>query len=499
MNRRVCPHCQHVITAISTAGAAVDACPQCGIALEIQSALEETGNVALEDVDLETLVAAEASEPEDSDESEQTCPQDADTSVDIVSPTLETTGPFPREPAVPREPAENVAASVTRREPYAGISVARFCPQKNKSRLRTFVACLLLAIVIVPVAQGVLWWLPGNWGQDPLGLAPVVSGYVPSIVPAKFYLSDDSKASRPNRLQSLSHVEHSSGDSDEATPPTQLVDESSNAMRSQHGETTVVRVDPGQVVVLSHTQEDSGVAAIQPAEELTDPAHLIAGNEFAEEKDLADLQADLTAEEEWEEPEIAVLPSVMSAPTFIAEDLHEVFRRAEQFHAEFMLATMDDKRSMVSDWQLALNELGEKVAYLEGSAQDTSSALTMLTDWCLELATDEKALNLVSRSARSWLSVPNRTHSGIFLAGTVQAVRNQARYQELYVVQPLKTGRALETFILFPQQDPESRSWGTGDKVIVLGAIIEDPEIRVSGYEGPSRPLIWTGLIVPVE
>ena len=202
MNRRVCPHCQHVITAISTAGAAVDACPQCGIALEIQSALEETGNVALEDVDLETLVAAEASEPEDSDESEQTCPQDADTSVDIVSPTLETTGPFPREPA------ENVAASVTRREPYAGISVARFRPQKNKSRLRTFVACLLLAIVIVPVVQGVLWWLPGNWGQDLLGLAPVVSGYVPAIVPAKFYLSDDSKASRPNRLQSLSPVSY---------------------------------------------------------------------------------------------------------------------------------------------------------------------------------------------------------------------------------------------------------------------------------------------------
>ena len=46
-------------------------------------------------------------------------------------------------------------------------------------------------LLAIPVAQLILWWLPGEWKRDPFKLGPVVGKAVPWLVPETFRAKDD--------------------------------------------------------------------------------------------------------------------------------------------------------------------------------------------------------------------------------------------------------------------------------------------------------------------
>lgn len=106
---------------------------------------------------------------------------DGDQGMDAIVPAPS----YATTTATGRAKAQGIQIDSTDRKQKARKSGSKSSKRafvKKRSKASDFLKFVLGAVLAVPVAQLVLWWL---FAQDPLGIAPTVGKYVPFIVPAK--------------------------------------------------------------------------------------------------------------------------------------------------------------------------------------------------------------------------------------------------------------------------------------------------------------------------
>ena len=96
------------------------------------------------------------------------------------------------------EPRPAVSQVRLQRSVSAAAQVRSRAARPQKSMFWEATKVALGALLAIPLAQLILWYLPGSWQRDPLDLGPRVSRYVPWVVPANLraplVLDDDDRS-----------------------------------------------------------------------------------------------------------------------------------------------------------------------------------------------------------------------------------------------------------------------------------------------------------------
>jgi hypothetical protein len=106
-----------------------------------------------------------------------------------------------------------------------------------------------------------------------------------------------------------------------------------------------------------------------------------------------------------------------------------------------------------------------------------------------------KKLAMIGNQAAAWLERTDRPHQGIFLFGTVKRI--QARGQ-LFETEVELAARQERTVTVVSRVDPR-RSFGSGDRILLLGAVVEQPEQNLLGYEGSESMVVMGGFPVVLD
>ena len=77
--------------------------------------------------------------------------------------------------------------------------------RKSENPMWTMIKVVLGGMLAIPLAQLILWWLPGSWSRDPMDVGPKASQIVPFLVPKRYHVPVKKK-SRSGNKQSRSQA-----------------------------------------------------------------------------------------------------------------------------------------------------------------------------------------------------------------------------------------------------------------------------------------------------
>ncbi len=180
-------------------------------------------------------------------------------------------------------------------------------------------------------------------------------------------------------------------------------------------------------------------------------------------------------------------------------------RNSPTFSPDKLSAAIDDAESALDAWRdakgsgrnttAASKKLYTDFAQLAHTVTfvDPQVALNrQLADKAKRIAESlpEDALNMFGAATDSWIR--KRTNDGVALFGLVTSIQKQGQLFETIVKLNDSNQRRVS---IISGADPEQEIQ-VGDRVLVLGEIIEDPTQRVEGYDGLAPMVILGGLPV---
>lgn len=120
---------------------------------------------------------------------------------------------------------------------------------------------------------------------------------------------------------------------------------------------------------------------------------------------------------------------------------------------------------------------------------DVVPSLSASRDILRNIASNEVKINMFANAARNWME--KQLGKGVATAAKVNAIREVGSLFELQV-QMLDSKATLATVVT--RTNPTNNPWTTfdvGDKILLMGAIVEDPEVRLPGYLGSELSVIY--------
>ena len=66
--------------------------------------------------------------------------------------------------------------------------------RKSENPMWTMIKVVLGGMLAIPLAQLILWWLPGSWSRDPMDVGPKASQIVPFLVPKRYHVPGKKKS-----------------------------------------------------------------------------------------------------------------------------------------------------------------------------------------------------------------------------------------------------------------------------------------------------------------
>jgi hypothetical protein len=395
-------------------------------------------------------------------------------------------------------------------------------PQRKKKSPAIEVAKIVLGgIAGLAIAQLLLWWMPffSKHRQDPFKLGPKVAAFASWIVPAQFHGKgtqpseggDEAKAPLPDSPPPATMP----GGTDEAGSgfPQQFVDPneapadapSQGAAKSDRSTQSSAkkpedpndRLDglPGPATD-DRAEEDS---VLSPLADVADDSDAAVGalTDLTLDADLLDMIGSPSSEPEAVDPIVDVAqdtaaPSepaaaqIVGAPEVTAAELRSVLDETTNITRAWLAAEEPNSRQLVSQSYRALARLGEAITFSAAAGEEERTSISkMLTS----LAADGQRIGNIRLLGSRWPEYPQRDTAGVVLVGTVAETRREG---ELYVTD----------LVVSDGQDPIS-VYGTTDtaglyqkgaSILVLGAIVDNPADKVTGYQGDAAWLVWYGL-----
>lgn len=329
--------------------------------------------------------------------------------------------------------------------------------------IATIIAGALLA---VPTAQLILWWLPGTWKRDLLGIGPAVSRVAPWIVPEQFEGTRE-RGARPDRV----------------TAAGQAPVDASEVRKLVSGEN-----DP----------DDQGRWA--PSAN----AHLPAADalkEYPTDLDLPEVEgAAETVVPGTRSPQSR--PSVVSAikdgPLYQLEDLRKAVEEALQASVAWDTSpeqSAEHRQELTDQFYAAFARLGETVTFVLPGDPAVRELAAAIQDLLQTFTRQPKKLAMIGNRSAQWLGQPVRPNRGVLLFGTVRRIQPTGA---LFTTHLELASRKQATIAVVSHVDPKP-FYQTGDRILMLGAIVDNPSENLAGYEGFAARVVMGSFPVPLQ
>lgn len=497
-----CPKCADSVVLPGRAGQrATVRCPLCQEEFPLAEVLDKMppALIVVDDPDAAaTMTATAAAAPE------------SDPVPRLLEPEARTGGFAPLSIETASSGAPAIAA---RRRPAAAAK------RKPKSPLAEGVKIVLGGVAGLVIAQVILWWIGSakEWPSkraDISGLAPKVARYVPWIVPERYRGQKTSGVAvgEPETRPTASEVAGESG----GVPPKELpqrnfVDPSQSGsapgtMKSPVAKTKKPgkspRADDPQSLPADAREEDPfGIAPAGAEPEIdlttmpepeTDPlAEMKLDPEpVPDDKPVADPAVSPVEEAKVEPAEATKAPAeaLPNAPRTTAAELASAAENAKTVIDAWRSSPEADSRELIKQSYVALAKLGEALAFRREPAGDELQTAAALVQ---SLQAEDAKLNTLGAVAGVWLKATGRDNNGVLLVGAVKHVRRQAGYE---VIELTLAGGSGQSVAVYRQAEP-GEAHSPDSRLLVLGAIIEEPGKNLAGYEGDAPLVIWSGLV----
>lgn len=317
------------------------------------------------------------------------------------------------------------------------------------------------ALLAIPAAQLILWWLfPGPWKRDLFGIGPAVSRVVPWVVPEAFR-ADEIVA--PRRA-----VESLASPVDQRERPQRAWPRANTGSAQPTGSTHTahkapLQPNPSAPADSSATAPTTDSADVDQAPPEGEPAaaklEVIRGVRGARQFQLADLQSAL---------EGALQASIQwdTDPNLSAPHRTQL---TQQFYEAFAL-------------------LSEAVTYPPPDDPGTRDFVSQLSDTLKSFGKQPKKLAMIGNQAAACLNQPDRPSPGVLLFGTVQQIIPAGSLYETH----LELASLQECSVTIVSRVDPRTTFRPGDRILMLGAVVQDPRNNLLGYQG-SEPMVVMG------
>lgn len=458
-----CPSCQERVTVpVDATPDSMVRCPFCHEEFELRAFLTQ--------LPPSLIVLEQGSSVEGGESNDATVEADASSS-NVLGALVDAGEPRDSSDSLPAfdftpEPVDKEE----QREP-AGPSKGR--GQKNATvEAVKIVAGALLAI---PAAQIILWWfVPGGYKRDLLGIGPAVSRVVPWVVPERFHARDEVSSSyrplvsEPRRgrdtasRQRLAQQAESGSTRGYSEPAKKKISERQDA-RDSAGSDDENRVHPDvETVAPSRKSESRELPAA--TEIATEPGNrLVRGVRDAPQYSLSQLQAALEA-------------AMQASIAWDADADQGKKRRGE----------------LTDQFYQAFARLSEAVTYPPPNNPGTQELVGNLSGVLKTFANQPRKLAMIGNQTVEWLDRSTRPTEGVFMFGTVREITGTGRVYET----KLELAALEKRLVTVVSRVDPRRTFAAGDRILMLGAIVDQPERNLLGYEGNDARVVMGGFPV---
>ncbi len=356
----------------------------------------------------------------------------------------------------------------------------RRVPRQQKNPTIELVKIVGGALLAIPLAQIILWWLvPVSWKRDPFHLGPAVSRVVPWVVPAQF--SDpttgvvEESSSIGTQSQDTSPLKHRRARSRATSGSAMPQPGSGHATPKTSAKPAVDKVAPNTAPKRPKRPKQSKQAVTPNDKAATGDAH----------------SADQPAAPATDAPTTVVVRGVRGAPQYSAEEIHAALEAAVQ--ASVAWDTNEDqsethRKQLNEQFYYAFARLSESVTYPPPNDPETGELVSALSDMLGTFVKEPKKLAMIGNQAAAWLEQSTRPHHGIFIFGTVKRIKTAGT---LYETELELAARKKRVLTVVSRVDPRN-TFAPGDRILMLGAIVDQPKRNLLGYEG-NEPIVVMG------
>lgn len=451
----------------------------------------------------------------------------------------------PLEAASPSAPSA-FAVSDTRPAPAPGSISTRTSrrPKKAKgSPIKSIIGMVLGGVLAFPIAQLILWNLPGEWKRD-LGFGPKVASlgsWISWAVPEKFRGNSGSQSSQPIELPDFtasavarnetgaaaSNQNPSSSIPDFQFGETEGTPAADNTTDNKQGQgkkgkgkkqTDAAKAESTDQTELDATAQSSPTESTAPEQSSTTPLEVPAltidplqtvelpGTETAPNSKKRPSTSEPT---EAPEPTLTIDPpsAVASAAVGVVRDTPVV--SGEQLAASFTAAQDADKalggadpsdaaaiRPLQRDFYIALATLGHSLAFANQADEQSAQPLAGTVELLSTIGQKADKLDLINSGGPNWLD-RKRPTEGVVLHGTIQSVTPQG---ELFLTKVQLASAGDREVTLVSRSDP-TEQFEPNRRLLILGSIVTDPAKNLSGFEGDDKQVVLDGFhyVLPAE
>ena len=364
---------------------------------------------------------------------------------------------------------------------------------RRQAELVKIVAGALLA---VPAATMILLWLPGRWQRDPLGIGPTLGRYAPWIVPANLRPEnqeevDAPETARPNDRPSKSPS--TAGSSrlprlGEGSPGDAA--DSENASAASRNPTTV----SASAGATRHHRLSEAARPTKDASTNDGPARRkqLPGTRPMPQKPVSSPTppADPMTSGDGE------VLGVYNGPRFEVADFERALEAAETAWETWQHLAQDEQldpavRDRVRGELLAaLYDLGETTVYVAPEAPEIPKLAKRATALLEAISGDAKLLAYVGNQGMQHLAQKQRPRDGVLVYGTVTRIEPHGH---LFVTAVKLASRKKSQIGVLSFADPAGY-YHKGSRILLLGAVVDQPGMRVAGYNGEAGRIVVGGV-----
>ncbi|HTN75026.1 MAG TPA: hypothetical protein VL096_07255 [Pirellulaceae bacterium] len=482
----------------------VTSCPHCGDSVTVPSRARPTSRLrcplCVTEFTLEELMAKLPPALEFVDESEEeylaassayqygAVGGEAAGGVATLEETA-TSGEIGLADAEPRaeKPSYGFEGGATAESGARGLKTTPRPKKKGKNALVEIIKVALGGAAAIPIAVLILWF---GFKQDPFEAGPTVAKYAPWAVPAKFHgkpanggtKKEDSAATNNkkdggSRIKDLPKVDNNEIPKLELGPTEPAVP---------------VLPDPS---ALPTVEPPAGLDfdPLAPPPAGTDTKKTETPEAKPDPFDLSTPEAPKTTAKPEVKPAVTGSVAVRFAPVVLGDEWLQAAATVQEAFTPFQEALAGDDAELKKSQG---RELYQKLALFAASetykqVDPTSENLDAGTKVIEGIEKRPAVLQLISRAGPAWfLSVPaaDRGTEGIMLVGKVASIAKQNNLHEVKVV---LEDKANSPVVLVESVMAENVPYAADDRILITGAILEEPAEKIEGYPGTEKRIVF--------